>query len=77
MCRECNSNFFIKPTFNEEKIERILENLIVKIRKNCYGEDIDTGGHAGDRRFLRTKPHEKDLCEACAHGMCNKEHDIA
>ncbi|KAM5163128.1 receptor-transporting protein 3-like [Mantella aurantiaca] len=76
MCRECNSNFFIKPTFKEEKIERILENLILKIRKNCYGEDIDIGGYAGDQRVVRTKPHEKDRCEACDYGLCNKEHDV-
>ncbi|XP_077343700.1 receptor-transporting protein 2-like isoform X2 [Lithobates pipiens] len=76
-CRECNNNFYIKPTFNEEKVETILEKVILKIRKNCYKEDIDTGGQDRDRRVLRTKPHEKDHCEACAEGVCNKELDVA
>lgn len=75
MCRACNNISFLKPTFNEKKVEKILENLIVKIRKNCYGENIGTSWQDRDQRVVRTKPHERDLCEACTKGVCNKERD--
>ncbi|XP_068135427.1 receptor-transporting protein 3-like [Hyperolius riggenbachi] len=75
-CRACENDRFIKPTFNEERAEKILEILILKIRKNCYGEDTGNNWHRPGRRMVRTKPHERDLCEACAAGVCNKEYDV-
>lgn len=67
----------MKPTFREQTVERILKNLILKIKKNCYGENIGTRGQDRNQLVVRTKPHERDLCEACADGLCNKEYDIA
>nr|DBA26276.1 TPA: hypothetical protein GDO54_010559 [Pyxicephalus adspersus] len=77
MCRDCDNNSFIKPTFREETVERVLENLILKIKKNCYGEYIATIRPDRNRNLPRTKPHERDLCEACDSGVCNKESDVA
>ncbi|XP_056419193.1 receptor-transporting protein 3-like [Hyla sarda] len=76
MCRQCDYDNFINPKFKEENVKVILENLILKIRKNCYREKIDSD--IQDRKYpkIRTKPHEKDLCEDCIEGVCNKDNDV-
>ncbi|XP_071995665.1 receptor-transporting protein 3-like [Engystomops pustulosus] len=75
MCRACDNDNFINATFKEESVKAILQNIIQKIRKNCYREKIDFPTHSVDYRIIRTKPHERDLCEACLEGVCNREQD--
>ncbi|KAM3932662.1 receptor-transporting protein 3-like [Leptodactylus fuscus] len=76
ICRQCNSEYFMKPKFKEESVKAALENLILKIRKNCYREKIRNISQDVMYRTIRTKPHESDLCEACMEGICNKERDV-
>ncbi|XP_040287014.1 receptor-transporting protein 3-like [Bufo bufo] len=76
MCRQCSNDSFINPTFKDENVEAILENLILKIRKNCYHEKIDSNIQNIKQRIIRTKPHESDLCEACMMGICNKDQEV-
>ncbi|XP_075717916.1 receptor-transporting protein 3-like [Rhinoderma darwinii] len=77
MCRQCNNDCFINPTFKVENVTAILENLILKIRKNCYREEIDRDiQDVKHRIYIRTKPHERHLCEACMDGVCNKDNDV-
>ncbi|XP_069829481.1 receptor-transporting protein 3-like [Dendropsophus ebraccatus] len=77
MCRQCDYDRFINPRFKEESVKITLENLILKIRKNCYGEKMDSDSqHIKNPIIRRTKPHERDLCEACMKGVCNKEYDV-
>ncbi|KAM4041454.1 receptor-transporting protein 3-like [Anomaloglossus baeobatrachus] len=76
MCRECDNNNFINPTFNVKSVKAILETLILKIRKNCYQEKTDSDSQDKmHHKIVRTKPHESDLCEACMNGICNKDQD--
>lgn len=76
ICRQCNYDCFINPTFKEESVKAILENLILKIRKNCYREKIDRDIQDIKLPIRKTKPHERDLCEACMDGVCNKDQDV-
>ncbi|KAM4771088.1 receptor-transporting protein 3-like [Rhinophrynus dorsalis] len=76
-CRDCSSDGFMKPTFRETTAEKILSNLILKIRKNCYREDIGSDVPGPRQPALRTKPHEKELCEACMEGICNKDQEVS
>ncbi|XP_075058426.1 receptor-transporting protein 3-like [Mixophyes fleayi] len=75
MCRECNNDYYMKPTFREKTAEGVLEKLILKIRKNCYQEYFDRTEQELKHRVVRPKPHERHLCEACADGLCNKDND--
>ncbi|XP_077146376.1 receptor-transporting protein 3-like [Ranitomeya variabilis] len=76
MCRECDNNKFINPTFNVKSVKESLENLILKIKKNCYHEKTDSDNQDNrHHKIIRTKPHERDLCEACMAGICNKDQD--
>ncbi|XP_069473582.1 receptor-transporting protein 3-like [Ambystoma mexicanum] len=72
-CRQCNSGKYEHPKFNEDRIEEILMGVIVKIKKNCYGvvdPDESPPKSPSDQRW--TKPHHKELCEACQQGICTK-----
>lgn len=62
------------PGFNEVNVDEALQRVFGKIRKNCYGEreEREEGSdEASEEQFvMRTKPHEKSLCEACLQGIC-------
>ncbi|KAM4630175.1 receptor-transporting protein 3-like [Polymixia lowei] len=75
-CRRCKDDVFYLPGFSQEVVEQALLKLFAKIRKNCYGEeeddeDDDASSSCSDK--VRTKPHEKSLCEACIQGICCQE----
>ena len=42
---DCDKNVFIKPVFDEESIERILEKLLIKVKQKFYtvsdGENLE------------------------------------
>ena len=74
-CQRCPDDAgFDLPGFTEEEVENTLRHLFGKIRKNCYGEeeeeDDDDDGWSVCSEKVRTKPHQKDLCEACQEGIC-------
>lgn len=70
-CRECNNPIQHKPQVNSDQMDQVLDRLILKILKNCYGvPNLVEEGRVVIHR--KTKPHESDLCEACRLGMCNQ-----
>lgn len=72
-CRQCQNKEFILPGFSEDEVEQALLKLFAKIRKNCYGEEDDDDDCSGSTEQVYTKPHEKNLCEACSQGICQEE----
>nr|XP_040044072.1 receptor-transporting protein 3-like [Gasterosteus aculeatus aculeatus] len=76
ICRSCQDDQFELPGFSEEHVENALLRLFAKIRKNCYGEDTgeDHVGDSGDSE-VKTKPHEKALCQACRDGICCQDEE--
>ncbi|XP_037331031.2 receptor-transporting protein 2-like [Pungitius pungitius] len=73
-CLTCQNDQFELPGFSEEDVENALLRLFAKIRKNCYGDDNGDVGFSGDNE-VKTKPHEKALCQACRDGICCQEED--
>ncbi|KAM7373174.1 hypothetical protein PAMP_008050 [Pampus punctatissimus] len=70
-CRRCQDDEFDLPGFTKKEVQHALLRLFGKIRKNCYGEDDDDNdGSSACSTKVWTKPHEKDLCEACCMGIC-------
>lgn len=59
------------PTFSQENIERILDNLVLKIRAKCYRESIANRDLADPIVEEDVEgPHDTTRCEACALGIC-------
>ncbi|XP_066446264.1 receptor-transporting protein 3-like [Eleutherodactylus coqui] len=75
ICRQCANDFFINPTFQSESVKEILENVILKIRKNCYREKFERNT-PHTKLFIKTKPHESELCEACRIRLCQNGHGV-
>lgn len=71
-CRSCRNDEYYRPGFSQDAVEGALVRVFAKIRKNCYGEEDDEedDGQPADSDKVRTKPHEKSLCEACKMGIC-------
>ncbi|KAL3983836.1 cysteine and histidine-rich domain-containing protein 1 [Sarotherodon galilaeus] len=70
-CRRCQDGFELGG-FSENEVEHALLRVFAKIRKNCYGEDDDDDDDVSstESTIVRTRPHEKGLCEACRMGIC-------
>ncbi|KAM3595760.1 uncharacterized protein V6R79_002413 [Siganus canaliculatus] len=68
-CRSCPHNYQL-PGFSREEVERALRKLFLKIRKNCYGEEVEIETTSSFRKMK--KPHESSLCEACKSGICSE-----
>ncbi|XP_071357048.1 receptor-transporting protein 3-like [Trachinotus anak] len=75
-CRLCRVDEFKLPGFSDKEVEKALLRLFSKIRKNCYGE-VDNGGSSACSNIVRTKPHERTLCEACRMGICSENDDTS
>jgi len=78
-CRSCPEEevgddlAFYLPGFTEDEVDDALQWVLGKIRKNCYGEreeSCDADDDDDEDRVVKTKPHEKSLCEACRQGIC-------
>ncbi|XP_006642395.2 receptor-transporting protein 4-like [Lepisosteus oculatus] len=76
-CNRCHGNYTL-PGFSAGEVEETLLRLLGKIKKNCYGDDSgdedEDGGSAGSDA-VRTRPHQKSLCEACSQGICCLDDD--
>ncbi|KAJ8334344.1 hypothetical protein SKAU_G00399830 [Synaphobranchus kaupii] len=68
-CRRCTGEFQL-PAFSKEEVQKALRKLVSKIKKNCYGENIDGHSSNPSSEKVFTKPHESSLCEACSQGIC-------
>nr|XP_008120852.1 PREDICTED: receptor-transporting protein 2-like [Anolis carolinensis] len=66
-CSVCHSNKYEEPEFTEEAVIKVLNHLIISIRKNCYGEPFD------DTELVEvvynTGPHMREYCEAYKLGI--------
>uniref|UniRef100_A0A669F3D8 Receptor-transporting protein 4 n=2 Tax=Oreochromis niloticus TaxID=8128 RepID=A0A669F3D8_ORENI len=71
-CLRCRGNNFNLPGFAEKEVEQALLRQFYKIRKNCYHEEDDDedSGRSSSEPEAKTKPHEKNLCQACRMGIC-------
>ncbi|KAM4695050.1 uncharacterized protein O3C94_005448 isoform 1-T2 [Discoglossus pictus] len=71
-CRRCKYPNLEKPTIEEHEVQESLITLILKIRKNCYNEITEKSTESSRGSPHLTKPHERNLCEACLFGTCQK-----
>lgn len=70
-CKKCPQPPFEVPEFTQDNITRILNNLVFKILKKCYGEgfkQVEEIPLVGDASL--EGPHDSDNCEACLQGFC-------
>ncbi|CAM5164093.1 unnamed protein product [Natator depressus] len=69
--KKCHGTKFETPTFSQENIERILDNLVLKIREKCSQGFIKNRDVAGPIVEEDVEgPHDTTHCEACALGIC-------
>ncbi|XP_067322385.1 receptor-transporting protein 2-like [Anolis sagrei] len=66
-CHECFSKHE-EPEFTVESASKVLDRLIVTIRKECYGEHIEDAD-ISEVVIHSTGPHRRELCEACQLGL--------
>ncbi|XP_069473584.1 receptor-transporting protein 3-like isoform X2 [Ambystoma mexicanum] len=72
-CKKCQGARLEEPQFLIENIDVTLEQLVTRIRKVCYREDVSdrpvpaflTSGRTGG-------PHDSMHCEACRLGLCDQ-----
>ncbi|XP_059123122.1 receptor-transporting protein 3 [Peromyscus eremicus] len=70
-CNKCPEPPFEAPEFTWDNISRILNNLLFRILKKCYGEgfkQMDEIPLLGDTSL--EGPHDSNNCEACLQGFC-------
>ncbi|XP_059520945.1 receptor-transporting protein 3 [Myotis daubentonii] len=70
-CRKCSDPPFEVPEFTEENVSRILNNLVFRILKKCYGEGFKSMEEIPTIKDISLKgPHDTNNCEACLQGFC-------
>ncbi|XP_024058152.1 receptor-transporting protein 3-like [Terrapene carolina triunguis] len=70
-CKKCLVPKLELPEFSQENVERVLENLMLKIRGKCYREAINP--HDLSKIIVEAQimgPHDSSHCEACRLGIC-------
>jgi hypothetical protein len=74
-CRQCSrkSDYYVDPEFEDDSIQIILKKLYEKIGWDCYGKARPAKSNIHkDRPNQIQGPHEKNLCEACHLGYCDR-----
>ncbi|XP_055796892.1 receptor-transporting protein 2-like [Salvelinus fontinalis] len=72
-CRQCDDALMEEVSFDEEKLEVLLEKLMEKIRIKCYRENLGKRNRSHfDDEDDEGPPHESAHCEACSMGLCTK-----
>ncbi|XP_035625788.1 receptor-transporting protein 2-like [Oncorhynchus keta] len=72
-CRQCDGALMEEASFDEEKLEVLLEKLMEKIRVKCYRENLGKRNRRDfDDEDDEGPPHESAHCEACSMGLCTK-----
>ena len=69
-CKDCRGNFE-EPYWYDEEIERILRNLLIKVKEKFYGgskRKDNPNQLLGDM----SAGHEQALCSACQEGVCGR-----
>nr|XP_033815345.1 receptor-transporting protein 3-like [Geotrypetes seraphini] len=70
-CKFCRAGFE-EPEFELANVEIALNNLILRIRQQFYGEDVEDEIQAVVVDVGLQGPHESSLCEACQRGVCHR-----
>ncbi|XP_038147576.1 receptor-transporting protein 3-like [Cyprinodon tularosa] len=71
-CKKCKSAPMLEPLVKQDNIRVLMENLVQKVRRNCYKEDIEELNRAFEQFHVRSA-HEPDHCEGCKFNVCAKE----
>ncbi|XP_054840055.1 receptor-transporting protein 3-like [Eublepharis macularius] len=70
-CQKCKNAKYEMPVFSEEAVEKLLQNLTLKILKKCYGESSKSNQFFKPVAEEEVEgPHDRRNCEACQEGMC-------
>ncbi|XP_036886485.1 receptor-transporting protein 3 [Sturnira hondurensis] len=70
-CKKCSRPPFEVPEFTEENMSRILNNLVLRILRNCYKEGSKSAEEIPTIRDTTLEgPHDVNNCEACLQGSC-------
>ncbi|XP_078523120.1 receptor-transporting protein 3-like [Lissotriton helveticus] len=70
-CNHCCAGIYEDPEFTVENINVILNNLLIRIRESCYGEDVDDDELQLIAAYGSLDgPHQPENCEACQLGIC-------
>ncbi|XP_036985923.2 receptor-transporting protein 3 [Artibeus jamaicensis] len=69
-CKKCSQPPFEVPEFTEENMSRILNNLVLRILKNCYREGSKSVEIPTIKDTTLQGPHDMNNCEACLQGSC-------
>lgn len=70
-CKRCLVPQLEPPEFSQEDVEKVLDNLMLKIRGKCYREPINPNDLSKIVvEDQTTGPHESARCEACRLGIC-------
>uniref|UniRef100_A0A8C3SX08 3CxxC-type domain-containing protein n=1 Tax=Chelydra serpentina TaxID=8475 RepID=A0A8C3SX08_CHESE len=70
-CKKCLVPKLELPEFSQENVERVLENLMLKLRGKCYREAINPKELS--KIIVEAQimgPHDSSHCEACRLGIC-------
>ncbi|XP_041861414.1 receptor-transporting protein 3-like [Melanotaenia boesemani] len=71
-CKNCSDAPMEKPNIESDSIAVLMDNLMEKIRENCYHEN--TGGKKRHfRSYDGNNPHQPDHCQGCKLGLCRKK----
>ncbi|XP_015250250.1 receptor-transporting protein 3-like [Cyprinodon tularosa] len=71
-CKRCTSAAMVKPLVEPENIRILMENLVQKVRRNCYHEDIGEPNRRSNSLDVKS-PHEPKHCEGCRLGICTRD----
>ena len=69
---------FVKPVFQSDSIQYVLEKLLVKVKQKFYDCDSDDLAKKFADLQVNYQPagrgnHIPDLCEGCQKGLCNSK----
>ena len=72
---------FVKPAFQSDSIQYVLEKLLVKVKEKFYDCDSDNLAKKFAKLQVNYQPagrgsHIPDLCEGCQKGLCNSKATI-
>ncbi|XP_042363104.1 receptor-transporting protein 2-like [Plectropomus leopardus] len=68
-CNNCKT--MVKPSIDDDNIDILLDNLVEKIRIQCYDKPQRRGSKSFIPLDIRSQ-HEPSLCQACQLGICGR-----
>ncbi|XP_015250253.1 PREDICTED: receptor-transporting protein 3-like [Cyprinodon variegatus] len=71
-CNSCPTAAMVKPLVEPDNIRILMTNLVKKVRRNCYHEEIEEPNRVFNAVDVKS-PHEPDHCEGCRLGVCDRD----